>query len=346
MRPGRFAAGAVDLRFTARPHLADASAEDVVAEAARAGLAAFAITDRGRVDRIPAIAARALKASLWPIPGLQVPAGDGRDIFAWGFDYQDARLLDLLGCPIVDSRAVGARIDELGGITVALPSAGHDATNLPTTAAGLDAFVAAAPPASLLHHWFERMAWRARHMSLAELEESLWPPEVCIDVPRCQHLVDLGALEPPSPAEAWPFVLVSPSGLAALDRIRALARVHGTLRDDRSVARFAELAWRVYGLDRQERSERLRASLRFELDERLYDTTAGHLFVFERHDIDLRALKTAIRQALRPRTWRVRLGDCADTCVSSFVHAPDDERLAFEYAWLLHTGLLARRRLG
>ena len=342
-----FGPGAVDLRFTARAELADTSPDAVVEDAARQALAVFGITDSQRVDRIPSIAARALRAGLWPVPGIRLHGGDS-EIFAWGFDYQDRALLGLLEHQRLDLNAALQRIAATGGLIFdarngdAAPGHRIRPVLLPTNTEHFEDFLARVPPLCLLRDWFDRMRWRLRNLPEAELEASLWPEEISIETPCFQYLADLSPVVLPPAAHPLPFLLVSPSGLGSIDRIRALAMAHATLRCEQFVPQFAELAWRLYRLDQQERNQRLRATLRFELDRVLHGRSAGHLFVFEPGDIDLGALKVRIRTLLRPRVWRARLGERADTCVSSFVHLPDRDRLGHEFAWLEKCGVTRR----
>jgi hypothetical protein len=331
--------GGVDLCYTARPSLAGASPDQLVARAGRGGLTVLGITDERRVDRIPAVASRALGAGLWPVPGVCLRDGN-EQIFAWGFDYQDRELLRLLERP---APAIGATIDRIirtgglvwraGGAHAGVP-AGAAGADLPTTTDRLDGFLARAPSHSLLGQWFDRLAWRVRNLPPGDLEASFWPEEIAIDTARHRYLVDLPPAAAPPVPHPRAFVLVAPSGLHALDRIRGLARARSPVRDERQVTPFPELAWRLYALDRREPVERLRSTLRFELDGVRHGTSAGYLFVLEAAAVDLCGLKREIRAALGPRVWRARAGELVDTCVSSFVHLPTPDCLAREYAWL------------
>jgi hypothetical protein len=105
---------------------------------------------------------------------------------------------------------------------------------------------------------------------------------------------------------------------------------------EREITRYPELTWQLYGLGKAPAEVKRKALLRFDLDRFLYNRNDGYLFVTEAGSLDvLRELKVGLRRELGVRVYRVRHGNTVDTCVSTYLHVPDPDQLALEFASLL-----------
>jgi len=330
----------VDLAYTARPGYEDLDPETVVGRAISGGLSAIGITDLARVRRIPVLTARALKHGIWAIPGIRLKTEEGM-VWAWGFDYQDQRLEALLAAAsagvILHRGHVGPLLQRLGGQVET-----SDPSQLKVdTGAALKLWLAHADQDSLLRRWFERLQWRSRYLDSAQLQDSLWLPDIVVSPSAYIELLDLPDREPAPDAQPQPFVVVSPCGMNALELIRERLATTTGIVSETPVGCYPQLTWYLYGFCRASLQVRQKSLLRFDLDRKLFNRNDGWLFVTEpgSHDA-LCELKIQLRQELGVRVYRVRSGNAVDTCVTGHVHVSDPDRLGLEYAWLREFGLV------
>jgi hypothetical protein len=324
----------VDLAYTARPGCEALDPEAIVGLAVGDGFGVIGITDLARVDRIPALTARALARGIWAVPGIRLRTDEGM-VWAWGFDYQDPRLLALLA-----GASAGASLRH-GDVVPLLRRLGGevergDPPQLEVeTGAALRRWLAQVDPGSLLRRWFERLEWRGRYLDSAELQASLWLPEIVLLPSTHGALLDLADREPAPAAHPQPFAVVSPCGMSALPSIRERVAVAAGIVKEAPVGDYPQLAWRLYGICPAPLPVRQKSLLRFDLDRALFGRNDGWLFVTAPGSLAaLAALKVQLRHELGVRVYRVRSGDTVDTCVSGHLHVPDPDRLALEYAWL------------
>ncbi len=325
----------VDLGYTAKWGFSDVDPEDIARCAQGDGLSVIGITDLCCVDRIPALTVRALERGIWALPGIRMETEDGM-VWAWGFDYQDRRLRALVAAAnagaILHHKHVIPLFRRLGGLV--------DTTDLDRskvkTGDALHNWLAHLGADSLLRRWFDRLEWRRRYLNSIELEQSLWLDEVVVPRSSFRPLLDLPVRSLTPSDVAQPFVLVSPSGIAMLDFIRARLKACVQIVAEREITRYPELTWQLYGLGKAPAEVKRKALLRFDLDRFLYNRNDGYLFVTEAGSLDvLRELKVGLRRELGVRVYRVRHGNTVDTCVSTYLHVPDPDQLALEFASLL-----------
>lgn len=196
------------------------------------------------------------------------------------------------------------------------------------------------PDQALHRSLFKRMHWRQHNLRPDELDSSLRPELVELAELRHEHLLGRPRPAPAAPHgfEGCPFVLVR---AGALDRVAqvvdAVERCGGQGIERRAAGGYPTFAWDLYDLGADPVRGR-RSLLNFELDRHLYGPDAERcVFVFFRGPLrrSFRSLKIDLRRQLgRIRFYRVRCGELEDTCLTTYVHMPEEEHVALE-CWRL-----------
>lgn len=215
-----------------------------------------------------------------------------------------------------------------------------------TPGSTLGRLVAALPDHSLHKHLFKRLRWRSRNLGEEEFAASLRPEPIVLSRLEGAHLLQRPPPPPDEPASgrALPFVLIGPGALDAEERVcHALAQQGARMLPSQTVAAYPELAWDLYALHRGNDLARRRDLLRYNLDRHLYGSRASTCRVafFEPPGgTELWALKQVARSAVGPmRFYRLQAGEVIETCFTSFVHMPDEDRIDAETTILQRHGV-------
>jgi len=203
------------------------------------------------------------------------------------------------------------------------------------------------PGAALHRSLFKRMHWRAHNLRPDELRSSLSPDIVQLESLHHEHLL----ARPPPAATAppgfagCPFVLVRAGALQRVEQVvRAIEGAGGQVVARREADGYPELAWDLYDLGPGPDPARARRSLlNFGLDRHLYGPDGERcLLLFFRGPLScsFRSLKIDLRRSLgRIRFHRVRCGSLEDTCLTTYVHMPEQEHVALECWRLVQCGV-------
>jgi predicted metal-dependent phosphoesterase TrpH len=257
-----------------------------------------------------------------------------------GVEVPDHRVSEDLAATI---REAAARLDlvEVGGSD--FHGDGRSRLGHPSTDGVALARLMERLPSSCAHRsLFKRMAWRSVNLLPAEIPASLAPAAVTLEDPGPERLLGRPAPSKVASIPAAPFVIAGPGVVNRVDEVVAALEQEGVPVVSRWPATdFAAICWDLYDLF--ESRDPAHNLLRFALDRHLFGTDADRceiLFVRSPPERDLRPLKIRIRHRLGPMTfYRVRWRDRVDTCMTSWIHIPDPDRLALECTRLAAFGV-------
>ncbi len=202
----------------------------------------------------------------------------------------------------------------------------------------LRALVGHLPPRSPMRGWLKRLRWRVANLTDDELVASFTPTRVVLP-----ELPEAALMIRPAPAVTQhsgpPFVLIGPGAFGRTAEIVQSLRALGCTSAEviRGPA-FPPLAWDLYSFAEKNRTQQLRAAMRFGLDRQLHGEQARRCDVVSFQPPPghtLRQIKIALRRALGPvRFYRVEFGGMVEEAVQTFLHIPDAHRVSVERAIL------------
>lgn len=200
-------------------------------------------------------------------------------------------------------------------------------------------------PGNCLHaSWFKRLQWRAANLTQTELQSSLSPQEISVDVLVREDLLQFAPKVPPRPPDykGSPFVLIGPGAVGREQAVTDILLQFGSaVVGSFALSDYPKVAWTLYGLYHLPLARKRQELFKFSLDRHLFGERFEQAFVlFFRPGsgmINFRELKKAIRQQLGlARFYRVCHNFHAEVNFTAYVHIPDEKDVAQECWSLCH----------